>query len=114
MATSKTSTLALMVVVGIMILFAGSNQVSAGCEGDVQDLKAECKSFVSKLGPKRPPSKECCAVVMRADVPCVCTYVTRAVELIISMNKAVYVARTCGLQVPSGMQCGSYIVPQLA
>ncbi|KAK6923458.1 Bifunctional inhibitor/plant lipid transfer protein/seed storage helical domain [Dillenia turbinata] len=114
MATSNPSTLALMLVVGIMILFEGRNQVFADCEGDVQNLIAKCKSFVLKPGPKVKPSEDCCAVVKKVDVPCVCKYVTPPIELIVSMEKVVYVARTCGVQVPPGMKCGSYMVPPMA
>ncbi|KAK6911070.1 Bifunctional inhibitor/plant lipid transfer protein/seed storage helical domain [Dillenia turbinata] len=114
MATSNTSAWALMVVVGIMILFVGSSQVSADCEADVRDLVAKCRSFVLKPGPNVPPSEECCAVAKEADIPCVCSIVTPPIELIISMEKVVYVARTCGVDVPPGLQCGSYVVPDSA
>ncbi|KAK6923445.1 Bifunctional inhibitor/plant lipid transfer protein/seed storage helical domain [Dillenia turbinata] len=114
MATSNTSAWSLMVVVGIMILFAGGSQVSADCEADVQDLIAKCRSFVLKPGPKVPPSEECCAVAKKADIPCVCSFITPPIELIISLEKVVYVARTCGVEVPPGLKCGSYTVPPLA
>ncbi|KAK6945465.1 Bifunctional inhibitor/plant lipid transfer protein/seed storage helical domain [Dillenia turbinata] len=114
MATSNTSTLALMVVVGMVVIFAGSYQVSAQCGGDPSTIFAKCQSFVLIPGPKIPPSADCCASIKNVDIPCICKLITPPIEKIISMEKVVYVGRTCGLNIPPGLKCGSYTVPPQA
>ncbi|KAK6933836.1 Bifunctional inhibitor/plant lipid transfer protein/seed storage helical domain [Dillenia turbinata] len=111
MASSYTRVLALMVIVEIISLTGGSHQVSAQCGGAIPALIGKCKSFVLIPGPQIPPSSECCAVIKTADVPCLCNFLTPIIEKIVSMEKVVFVARTCGLTVPPGMKCGSYTVP---
>lgn len=96
---------AIILLAGILASLS-NNKVLAQCEGSIPGLVAQCKQYVSKWGPKEPPSPECCAVVKNVDIPCVCKMVTKEVEQIVSMEK-VYVARTCGLQVLKGMKCGS-------
>ncbi|KAI4386230.1 hypothetical protein MLD38_004179 [Melastoma candidum] len=86
--------------------------VEAGCQSDIGNLISKCESYVQKTGPKIAPSEGCCGVVQGVDMPCVCGYVTKSIESIISMEKVVYVARTCGKVVPSGTHCGSYVVPR--
>ncbi|KAH7511328.1 hypothetical protein FEM48_Zijuj02G0050800 [Ziziphus jujuba var. spinosa] len=53
--------------------------------------------YVSKSGPQTLPSKRCCTVEKSLDIPCVCNLVTKEIEKLISMDKAVFV--------------GSYTVP---
>ncbi|KAJ6691953.1 LIPID TRANSFER PROTEIN [Salix purpurea] len=104
--------LSLFLIVGVHIL--GNHKVSANCKEIVPSLVSNCSRFVRVPGPKVPPSAACCKVaqaVTVADVPCFCKLITPAVQKVISMEKVVYVARTCGLPVPPGTVCGSYTVP---
>lgn len=87
--------------------FLGDHKVSAQCGGSFVDIEVQCSQFVHKTGPKTPPSLGCCQVVKTLNVNCVCRFVTPQVEAMISMEKVVYVARTCGLTVRAGTQCGS-------
>ncbi|OMO54415.1 hypothetical protein COLO4_36502 [Corchorus olitorius] len=105
-------TLAIMVIFGALIL--ENSRVSADCQIDIPGLIAQCKDYVKIKGPKVPPSQGCCGVVTKLDIPCVCKLVTPEIEKIVSMDKVVYVARTCGLTVPAGLKCGSYVVPPRA
>ncbi|KAK6933837.1 Bifunctional inhibitor/plant lipid transfer protein/seed storage helical domain [Dillenia turbinata] len=107
MASSYTRVLAIIVIVGLISLAGGSYQVSAQCEGAIPVLIEKCKSFVLIPGPQIPPSSECCALIKTANVPCLCDFMTPIIEKIVSMEKVVFVARTCGLSVPQGMKCGS-------
>lgn len=79
----------------------------AECQSDVGELISKCEAYVQKTGPKIPPSEACCGVVRGVDVSCVCGLVTKRIVSIISMEKVVYVTRTCGKVVPSGTHCGS-------
>lgn len=106
MASLVTRLVLAMVVIAGTLMF-GNVQVSAQCGGSIPQLVAQCSQFVKKEGPKIPPSPGCCSVVKAADVPCVCTLVTPAIEKLISMEKVVYVARTCGVTVKPGTKCGS-------
>lgn len=106
MASLVTRLVLAMVVIAGTLMF-GNVRVSAQCGGSIPQLVAQCSQFVKKEGPKIPPSPGCCSVVKAADVPCVCTLVTPAIEKLISMEKVVYVARTCGVTVKPGTKCGS-------
>lgn len=77
------------------------------CEGDITTLISQCARYVRKAGPKMRPSKECCGVARNADVPCLCKYVNKDIEQYISVEKAVYVAQTCGVAFQHGSKCGS-------
>ncbi|XP_073119642.1 uncharacterized protein [Henckelia pumila] len=84
-----------------------SCMVSAQCRGDFQGLVKQCARFVQKNGPTQNPSKQCCDVVKTIDFPCVCPHITNDVERIVSMEKAVFVARFCGKPLAHGTRCGS-------
>lgn len=99
------SVLAIVVIVGTLMF--GNVPVSAQCGGSIPQLVAQCSQFVKKDGPKIPPSPGCCSVMKAADIPCVCGLVTPDIEKLISMEKVVYVARTCGVTVNPGTKCGS-------
>ena len=96
-------------VVATMLVFGNYMRVfgQSTCHANIPSLILECSKFVSKSGPKVRPSPGCCSEVKPIDVPCVCKHVTKDIEDMINMDKAVYVARTCGLNVPKGMKCGS-------
>ncbi|XP_057426252.1 uncharacterized protein LOC130719655 [Lotus japonicus] len=80
------------------------------CKGNLTAIMTQCENFVKKKGSKIPPSSSCCETLKNVDIPCLCNYITK-IEILISMEKVVYVAKTCGAEVPSGTKCGSYIVP---
>jgi hypothetical protein len=107
MEISNTKRLALAMLMVAIILISGSHEVSAQCQASVPALISQCSKFVQKVGPKIPPSADCCAVVKGIDIPCVCNLITKAIENIISFEKVVYVGRTCGLTIKSGTKCGS-------
>ncbi|KAK8697591.1 hypothetical protein V6N13_113732 [Hibiscus sabdariffa] len=97
-----------------LVITATLSGVSAECETSIPSLISQCSQYVKIAGPEVPPSKDCCDVVKSLDVPCICKFVTPEVEKLISMEKAVFVGRSCGLTIQSGMKCGSYVVPPLA
>ncbi|XP_011032284.1 PREDICTED: uncharacterized protein LOC105131148 [Populus euphratica] len=116
MATTATHrhvlALAMLLIVGIHIL--GNQKVAASCNETVSSLVSKCSPFVRIPGPRVLPSDACCQAAKQVtvgDLPCVCKLVTPALQKVISMDKALFVARTCGLTVPPGTVCGSYTVP---
>ncbi|CAK9184357.1 unnamed protein product [Ilex paraguariensis] len=106
----RVSALAMLMVAGILI--SEDMGVSAlDCSVDIQRLISNCKRYVIKLVPKIPPSAACCGVVKSANFTCVCSHVTPAITKFVSIEKVLYVAKTCGLTLTSGMKCGSFTVP---
>nr|TKW17261.1 hypothetical protein SEVIR_5G354700v2 [Setaria viridis] len=83
----------------------------AACDDNLSDLIKECQQYVMPpKDPKIPPSDSCCRVVQKADFPCLCSKVTKIIEGIVCMEKAVYVAEKCGRQVPHGFKCGNFMI----
>ncbi|KAK1293090.1 hypothetical protein QJS10_CPB17g01773 [Acorus calamus] len=83
------------------------------CSDDVaSDLVNVCGQYVVKEGQRKTPSEACCAAVRKADMTCVCRYMTKEVEEIISPCKVVYVAEYCHRPIPHGTKCGSFTVPK--
>ncbi|GJM92846.1 hypothetical protein PR202_ga09350 [Eleusine coracana subsp. coracana] len=79
---------------------------------DLKDLISNCQQYVQfPADPKIPPSQACCAVIQRANIPCLCSKVTPPIEGIICMDKVVYVANYCKRPLQPGSNCGSYHVP---
>ncbi|XP_045828645.1 putative lipid-transfer protein DIR1 [Trifolium pratense] len=111
MAT-KCSGFATLVLIASILVLEISAQIE--CGGDLTGIITQCKSFVKKDGPKIPPSKPCCEALKGANVPCYCKYVTPSIENMISIEKALYVAKTCQLQNIPTDKCGSYIIPHPA
>ncbi|OVA06100.1 Bifunctional inhibitor/plant lipid transfer protein/seed storage helical domain [Macleaya cordata] len=112
MAVFKIRCLALvMLVVGILVTFGDHGVVvysdAQSCDGDIRGLVEQCSRYVMKLIPRPPPSVACCEIVKKVDADCVCSHVTKEVEALISMDKAVFVAAYCGRPLPSGTKCGS-------
>jgi len=84
------------------------------CNSDLQDLVANCQNYVMfPAEPKITPSPACCAVIKRADIPCLCAKVTPQIEQVVCMDKVVFVAAYCGRPFQPGSNCGSYHVPGL-
>ncbi|XAR54419.1 hypothetical protein NMG60_11029535 [Bertholletia excelsa] len=111
MAASICKARLVMLVVAVVVVGISSRGARGQCQGDLPGLMAECPRYVGKAGPEVVPSRECCNVVRSVDVECACQYITKEVEQIISMEKVVFVAKSCGKPLPHGSKCGSYTVP---
>ncbi|KAG6536270.1 uncharacterized protein LOC122002874 [Zingiber officinale] len=98
-------------LVGATTVPTEQSQLIVACGTDVEKLVLACHEFIAIPGPKKKPNKACCDSLATADVPCLCKELPPEVEKSISMEKAVYVARSCGKTVPAGTKCGSYTVP---
>ncbi|KAH7511331.1 hypothetical protein FEM48_ZijujUnG0023900 [Ziziphus jujuba var. spinosa] len=107
MAVIGVRCLSLTVFLMAVILAMGNSGVRAQCEASIPSLIAECQQYVSKTGPKIRPSAGCCSVVKDLDIPCVCKMVTKEVERLVSMEKVVFVGRSCGLKIAKGTKCGT-------
>jgi hypothetical protein len=78
------------------------------CDQDLQDLISSCQDYVKfPAEPKIPPSQACCAVIQRANIPCLCSKVDPTVETFLCMDKVVYVASYCKRPLQPGSICGS-------
>ncbi|KAJ1383399.1 Bifunctional inhibitor/plant lipid transfer protein/seed storage helical domain [Sesbania bispinosa] len=104
-----------MLVLSISILVLGNLPNISGqfeCSPDIGAVINDCKQYVVKKGPKIPPSKACCSSLKGIDLLCLCKYITRDIEKIISFDKVLYVAKFCHVKIPPpGTKCGSFTVP---
>ncbi|KZV54450.1 protease inhibitor/seed storage/lipid transfer family protein [Dorcoceras hygrometricum] len=101
------TTYKVVLMVCLALFWAETAMVSAQCRGDFQGLVQQCARYVQKNGPTQNPSQQCCDVVKTVDFPCVCPHITADVERVVSMEKAVFVARFCGKPLAHGTRCGS-------
>ncbi|XP_065864529.1 uncharacterized protein [Euphorbia lathyris] len=110
--SSRLSWLAMAMLIAAGMLISCEKSWGLSCENDVLGLVTQCKNYVVKEGTMMKPSEDCCAMVKKANVPCICSLVTPQIESMISMEKVVYVAKSCGKDLASGTKCGSYTVPR--
>ncbi|KAM5574198.1 protein LIM3-like [Rosa sericea] len=104
--------LAAFAVIGILLSSQVDVVLGQACQGDMQGLMTQCAVYVQK-GTVLPstPSQGCCTAIRTLDIPCACQHVTKMVEQLVDMDKVVKVVRSCGIDIPRGMKCGSYTVP---
>jgi hypothetical protein len=107
MATRCLGFATLMLIASIFVLGISAQ---SECGGDFSAIKTQCRSYISKSGPKIPPSEACCAALKGADVSCYCKYLTPVIELIISIEKVIYVAQTCKASNIPKDKCGSKLL----
>ncbi|CAN1751121.1 hypothetical protein LINPERHAP1_LOCUS4241 [Linum perenne] len=115
MAAAAGYRLTLPALLGItltVLIITAPHQASAQtyCNADLSSLMSQCWKYVQKSGSKSPPSPGCCAALKPVDLSCACPYVSKSVEGYVSMDKVVYVARTCGMNLAAGTKCGSVIL----
>ncbi|XP_062186470.1 uncharacterized protein LOC133890042 [Phragmites australis] len=85
---------------------------AGNCDQELSDLIANCQDYIKfPANPKIQPSEACCAVIQRANIPCLCSKVTPTVETVLCMDKVVYVTNYCKRPLQPGSNCGSYHVP---
>ena len=92
------------------ILFSGNNNnmvVGEDCQADILGLQAQCALYFQKSLPRMNPSQQCCSVIKKANMPCVCHHMTKNDEKILDMKKVIFVAQYCGRPVAPGTKCGS-------
>ncbi|CAJ2633914.1 unnamed protein product [Trifolium pratense] len=105
-----TRYLGLTLMLTISILMLGI-YAQFECGGNLSEFVIQCRRYVEKEGPKTQPSKACCDALKGADFSCYCKYLTSSVEDTISIEKALYVARTCQVKNIPTDKCGSYTIP---
>ncbi|XVF47292.1 hypothetical protein PTKIN_Ptkin03bG0098200 [Pterospermum kingtungense] len=88
--------------------------VSGQCEASIPSLISQCLEYVKVSGPEVAPSQDCCNVITHVDIACLCKLVTPDVEKLVSMEKVVFVGRSCGLKIQPGMKCGSKIIGEFS
>ncbi|XP_010931588.1 uncharacterized protein [Elaeis guineensis] len=86
-------------------------QAQTLCGQNLANLIFQCLQFVQIPGPTVNPSKKCCAEVKKVDVVCICKNIPPLIEKLVSVPKAVHVAKFCGRPLPKGTKCGNYTVP---
>lgn len=110
----RTLAILMVVVAGTLVCNNDVVMVTAQCGGSIPDLISQCQQYVQKTGPQVKPSAACCTVLKKFNVNCMCQYITQDIVNLISVPKAIYVANTCGLNLPHGKKCGGkYILPIL-
>lgn len=76
------------------------------CFGDAAKLTIYCHDFLVKFLPKQDPTPQCCEVIMKANVPCICNHIPKVIKAIVSMEKLANVAEFCGNPLEPGSTCG--------
>ncbi|RWR86974.1 protease inhibitor/seed storage/lipid transfer family protein [Cinnamomum micranthum f. kanehirae] len=108
MAVSKVGTL-LVVIIALAGISLPSNCVVAAkeCRVKLDALISQCAKFIQIPGPPVEPSELCCEVIQDADMPCLCTMITKEIEKFLSVKKIAYIANSCKRPFKSGAKCGS-------
>lgn len=106
---NMTKLLSLFLVVSFVVAMSTiASHANGGCGNDLPSLISKCKQYVMfPANPKIPPSDACCDVVKKANVPCLCSKVTKEIEKVVCMEKVVYAAEQCKRPLEHGFQCGS-------
>uniref|UniRef100_J3L4Y4 Bifunctional inhibitor/plant lipid transfer protein/seed storage helical domain-containing protein n=1 Tax=Oryza brachyantha TaxID=4533 RepID=J3L4Y4_ORYBR len=104
----------LFLIMALVLLAMVATAKSDDCNGGFKELAAECQQYVLyPANPKIPPSDACCGVIQKADVPCLCSKITKETEMVVCMEKVVYVAGYCKRPLQPGSKCGRYTFPSL-
>ncbi|KAI9115211.1 hypothetical protein K1719_013530 [Acacia pycnantha] len=108
-------------VVGAMaIIIAGYVAEGEDCERDLLGLQIECLYYMHKgEPPMQDPNDRCCNEIKKANVPCVCTKLSRhtvfppngTVEDLLDWNKVLHCFNFCGRPLKPGFKCGHFTVP---
>ncbi|XP_042514606.1 uncharacterized protein LOC122089161 [Macadamia integrifolia] len=109
-AMSSVSSLALVAFVIAGFFISGELVSAQGCgSADYKYVMMLCLGYIEKEGPKSPPSGDCCDIMKRSNLRCVCEVITLVKDdrHPISRDKMVYVANYCGTSIPPGIPCGS-------
>ncbi|KAF8751334.1 hypothetical protein HU200_012217 [Digitaria exilis] len=103
-----TKLISLFSIIALIVTMSIAGIQAEECGNDLQDLARECKQYVmNPPNPKTPPSKACCDVVKKVNIPCMCSKVTKETEHMVCMEKVVYVAHECKRPFAHGYKCGS-------
>jgi hypothetical protein len=106
MATKCLGFATLMLTASILMLGISAQ---FNCGGNFLGIASDCRSYVEKEGPQTPPSEACCEALKGADFKCYCDNIT-PYEGMISIEKALYVARYCQVQNIPTDKCGSKLI----
>ncbi|WJX64786.1 hypothetical protein P8452_49522 [Trifolium repens] len=109
MATKCLGFATLMLTASILMLGISAQRE---CGGNYSAQATECLKYVEKEGPQIPPSEACCEASKGANETCYCQYLSNYEN--ISIEKALYVARYCGVQDIPTDKCGNYTIPPTA
>lgn len=92
-----------------ILVLGNSIDLPINCGGNVLNIALQCRQYVEKNGPPKAPSEGCCSALKGVDVACYCKFVTPDIVNQISMEKALYVLKTCGVGPIPSDKCGSKI-----
>ncbi|KAJ0103475.1 hypothetical protein Patl1_04052 [Pistacia atlantica] len=95
---AKTQVFLKWVVAILVIALVGGARAVPVCNIDTKQLDP-CKPAVTGNSPPRP-SKECCKVVSKADLPCLCSYKNVLPAVGINPKHALALPKKCGLKTP--------------
>ncbi|XP_042446523.1 uncharacterized protein LOC122031477 [Zingiber officinale] len=90
------------VVAALLLLSSPASAQTRICGVIIEKLTDTCREYIKIPGPKVNPSAECCALVEKSNVPCLCDNLPPGIEETISLEKAFFVARKCGKKIRAG------------
>lgn len=98
MGKGGSGSLILGVVVVAMLAEVGGAKAMTICSMDSTEL-AECLPAIRGFSPS-PPSRECCAVLQKADLHCLCNYKSMLPTYGVNPGLAMGLPKLCGLILP--------------
>ncbi|CAK9163872.1 unnamed protein product [Ilex paraguariensis] len=95
----KTINIALVQCVLVMVLLVAPYTTSAPmCNVTVSEL-AECLPAATGVSPP-PPTKQCCTIIRKADLQCLCKYKSQLRQFGADPATAMTLPKKCGLRAP--------------
>ncbi|KAI4370904.1 hypothetical protein MLD38_019202 [Melastoma candidum] len=100
-SANKMVVRAVVLAVMVAVFSIGSDaQFFGDCRVSVDEIQT-CEPAVIR-GTKRDPSKTCCSVLAKADLPCLCTYKTSPlIPSNVDIRLAMELPGKCSLKLPS-------------
>ncbi|XP_028789888.1 uncharacterized protein LOC114753231 [Neltuma alba] len=120
MKNLKMKLVVLCVVVGVMGIIMAGVAEGEDCERDLRGLQIECLVFMHKgNAPIQDPNDRCCNEIKLANVPCVCSKLSRhlvippneTIEDLLDWPKVLHCFNFCGKPLAPGFKCGNFTVP---
>ncbi|XP_044473809.1 putative lipid-transfer protein DIR1 [Mangifera indica] len=95
---AKTRVFVKWVVAVLLIALVGGARAVSVCNIDTKQLNP-CMPAVTGESPPQP-SKKCCKVISKANLPCLCSYKNVLPAVGINPKNALALPKKCGLETP--------------
>ncbi|WOH00192.1 hypothetical protein DCAR_0519550 [Daucus carota subsp. sativus] len=101
-STSSSILVACLMAMMVLLVVATDDKTPTICNVGISEL-AECLPAITGDKPSWP-TKRCCKVMRKVNLPCLCDYKDKFLQYGISPQNAMALPNKCGLTLP--VQCG--------